>query len=195
MTTNGRLAAGRILIYFTVAVAAATTGFGLYRMWDTTPAVESANQALIAPPGSSIQLVGKQRPDFTLPDIDGKPVSINRWQGKVVLINFWATWCPPCRKEIPAFMEVLKQNAARGFEIIGVAIDDREAVVEFVNQLGVSYPQLIGDQNAAEIAKRYGNLYGALPYSVLIDREGIIRFVKPGELHRELLEIQLNSLL
>lgn len=183
------------LVYLVVALAAATIGFGLYQMWNPAPIAKPATLPPQSSATGSVDPVGQARPEFILPDLENKPVSIRQWEGKVILLNFWATWCPPCREEIPAFMEVLKHYGNRGFEIVGIAVDDREAVLEFTKQLGVDYPQLIGDQNAVEIAERYGNRYGALPYSVLIDRQGIIRFSKPGEFPREQLEAQLESLL
>ncbi len=182
-------------MYLVVALAAATIGFGLYRMWNPPPLAKADTPLFESTVVDSVDPVGNARPEFTLPDLENKPVSISRWDGKVILLNFWATWCPPCREEIPAFMEVSKRYANRGFEIVGVAVDDREAVLKLTQQLGVDYPQLIGDQNAVEIAERYGNRYGALPFSVLIDRQGIIRFSKPGEFPREQLEAKLESLL
>ena len=182
-----------VLIYLAVAVAAATAGFGLYHTWNmaTEPSLQSQGPAL----ANSTELIGQHRPTFTLPDLSHEPISISTWDGNVVLINFWATWCPPCRKEIPAFVETLKQYAHRGFQIVGIAIDNRDAVDEFVKSLDADYPQLMAEENGIELAKRYGNHYGALPYSVLIDRKGIIRFIKPGELRREELETQLERLL
>jgi peroxiredoxin len=184
---------GSRLIYLVVAVGAATAGFGLYHTWSTEKGTRIRPQN--PPVRSATELIGQHRPAFTLRDLDGERVSINRWDGNVVLINFWATWCPPCRKEIPEFVEILNRFEHRGFRVVGIAIDNRDAVKEFVASLDAGYPQLMGEENGLELAKRYGNHYGALPYSVLLDRAGVIRFIKPGELRREELEHQLERLL
>ncbi len=139
--------------------------------------------------------IGAKRPDFGLNDIDGRHRNIDQWGGKVLLINFWATWCPPCRKEIPGFMRVRDEYAARGFEIIGIAIDSPEAVKKYIAQAGVRYPVLIGQAEASQVAKAFGNKLGALPYSVLLDRDGVIRFAKAGELRPEILEAELQKYL
>ncbi len=181
------------LTYIVVAVAAATAGFGLYHMWNkvTVPGVQSQSTSAL----TATELIGQHRPAFTLRDLNDEPVSISDWDGKVVLVNFWATWCPPCLKEIPAFVETLKRHEHRGFQIVGIAIDDRDAVDEFVRSMTAGYPQLMGEESGIALARRYGNRFGALPYSVLVDRAGVIRFIKPGELQREELESQLERLL
>lgn len=135
------------------------------------------------------------RPDFVLPDLEGKPHSIAEWDGKILLINFWATWCPPCRDEIPDFLEVRDAYKDKGFEIVGVAIDDADSVRDFVDVLEIDYPILHGKGDAQAISQRYGNRSGALPYSVLIDREGHIRFSGAGRLPRASLEKAIDSLL
>ena len=178
------------IAYFLVAVVAAIAGFSVYHFGPSKPPEQpSARPDPIT--SGSLELVGSQRPEFSLTDLEGQALSITQWDGLVVLVNFWATWCPPCRKEIPAFMEVLNRYRGRGFQIVGIAIDEPGAVTDFISELGVNYPQLIGEQEAIEVSQLYGNHYGALPYSVLIDRQGIIRFIKPGELKRDTLESHL----
>ncbi|MEN8128726.1 MAG: TlpA disulfide reductase family protein [Pseudomonadota bacterium] len=195
MTENKQRPGLALTTYLVVAMAAVTAGFGLYHLWNKAQAPISMLQPPSAHPTAVLDVVGQHRPQFYLPDLNGQLLSIDQWDGKVVLINFWATWCPPCLKEIPAFIETLEVYGNRGFQIVGVAIDEPEAVIDLINDLGAQYPQLISADNGVELAKRYGNRYGALPYSVLIDREGIIRFTKPGELHREVLESHLEKLL
>ena len=134
-------------------------------------------------------------PALKLKDLDGQLHDLAALKGKVVLVNFWATWCPPCRKEMPAFMELREQYNAQGFEIVGVAIDDPQQVQDFIDTLGVNYPVLHGDVDAMEIAKAYGDRFVTLPYSVLLDREGRIRFIQPGELHKDVLEAEIQALL
>jgi len=117
-------------------------------------------------------------PEFTLKDADGKLVRISDSKGKVVLLDFWATWCGPCKIEIPWFMELQRKNKDRGFEVLGVAMDDDgwEAVKPFAARLGINYRLVIGNDSV-------GTMYGgveALPTTFLIDREGRIAAAHVG---------------
>ncbi len=141
------------------------------------------------------QMVSKIRPDFSLPDVDGKMRSISEWDGKVTVVNFWATWCPPCRREIPAFIELQETYENQGLQFIGVAIDSLEKVQDFIDTMGINYPTLIGENKAIEISNDYGNQFSALPYTAIINRQGNITFVKRGELTREQVEKQIKPLL
>lgn len=134
-------------------------------------------------------------PDFTLPDLDGVNHSIREWDGKVVVLNFWATWCPPCRKETPMFVELQEELGAQGLQFIGIAIDNKEKVTDFVDTFGVNYPMLIGGDNAIKVSKAYGNRYGALPYTVVINRAGVVTHVQRGEFTRELVNQKIRPLL
>lgn len=144
---------------------------------------------------SAIAKKGSKRPDFSLPDLEGKQHSISEWDGKVVLINFWATWCPPCREEMPAFISLKETYGQQGFEIIGIAIDDAGAIADFADDLGVNYPILHGQTDASAVIRLYGNKIGALPFSVLLDRDGIVRFTRAGGLSRQKLESELRKYL
>lgn len=131
--------------------------------------------------------VPDERPVFSLPDTSGQTRSVQEWDGKVLVINFWATWCPPCREEIPEFVALQRKYAGRGLQFVGIAIDEREAVVPFMEAVGINYPVLLGQLTGVELSRDYGNRWGALPYTAVIDREGHIVFVKPGALtHREM---------
>lgn len=139
---------------------------------------------------------GAQAPAFTLPDLEGTPRQIEEWDGRVVLVNFWATWCPPCRKEIPLFMEMQSAHGKAGLTIVGVALDDPHAAAEFARDQGINFPVLVGGEaRAGEVARAYGNPHGSLPYSVLLDREGKVRYIHVGRLHRKTLERELAPLL
>jgi len=151
------------------------------------------NQA--KPVSSAAIQAEKLRPEFSLPDENGKIRNIKEWDGKVLVINFWATWCPPCRKEMPAFIELQEEYGKQGLQFIGVAIDDPEKVVDFMDTYGVNYPMLIGDIKAIEVSKSYGNRFGALPYTVIVSRQGEMTFVQRGELTKEAAEAQIKPLL
>lgn len=121
------------------------------------------------------------RVDFTLPDLDGRPRQLSEWDGDLVLLNFWATWCPPCKKEMPLFQQRYEQYAKRGFTIVAVAVDELEETRAFVDGFGIEFPVLIGQGNAIAVGREYGNQIGALPYTVVIDREGVVRETHRGE--------------
>ena len=128
--------------------------------------------------------IGNQRPEFAAMDLDGNLRNIKEWDGKLILLNFWATWCPPCKKEIPAFIELQKAYGDQNFQIIGIAIDNAEAVAEYAEQIGMNYPSLLAEADGIGLGKRFGNGIGVLPYTVIINREGEISDTIRGELSK-----------
>lgn len=134
------------------------------------------------------------RPDFKLKDLEGKLRDIKEWDGKVIVLNFWATWCPPCKKEMPAFVELQKKHGAKGLQIIGLAIDQKNLVNDFADSIGINYPMLLGELDAVDIAKAYGNARGQLPYTVIINRQKQLVFVKQGEVLKEEIEKIISGL-
>ncbi len=128
-------------------------------------------------------LVGSLRPDFRLDNSNGAAVTPEEFAGKTLLINFWATWCEPCRKEMPMLNELQAQYGAAGLQVIGIALDDVQSVRDFAEKLGISYPILVGATDVMETNRNYGNVTGMLPFSVLVDKEGIIRWQYAGEIH------------
>ena len=145
-------------------------------------------------PGGMAGAEGTMAPDFTLPAARGEgTVSLSEYRGNVVLINFWATWCPPCREEIPAFVQVRDSLHAQGFEIIGVALDEGGAsvVVPFAQEYAISYPLAIGDQ---AVTQRYGGIRG-IPASFLVDREGKIVQKYVGAIDAQTLENAVRAVL
>ncbi|MDD5462290.1 MAG: TlpA disulfide reductase family protein [Methylococcales bacterium] len=124
-------------------------------------------------------------PEFNLPDVSGNPHSISEWQGKILIINFWATWCTPCRKEIPEFIALQEQYAARGLQFIGIAIDDQDAVKKYLTSIKINYPILIGDVTGISLAHQLGNSIDAVPFTIIVDRQGQIVHRHPGEFSKE----------
>ena len=137
------------------------------------------------------------RPDFALATIDGDFRSIEEWDGQVLLINFWASWCIPCRKEMPVFNALRAAYRDQGFEVVGLAADEVEKIRKFLNEVQVDFPIIYGDVfDVMDLSAEYGNSFGGLPFSAFIDREGHIRYMqKPGELTFEAAEKVLKRLL
>jgi len=138
-------------------------------------------------------LGGQHRPLFTLPDLDGQRHSISEWDGKLIVLNFWATWCAPCRKEAPLFVQLQKRYGDRGVQFVGVAVDKVEPVRRFVKEYNVNYPILHGIQNAMDAGALYGDQEGTLPYTVVIGRDGRIRRIFQKRVERVDLEPVLKD--
>lgn len=136
-----------------------------------------------------------KRQNFTLPDLQGIKQDFFQWNNSVVVLNFWATWCPPCRREIPDFVEVYKQYRDQGLVIVGVGTDDRSKVAKFVTQFNIPYPILVGERRAMQVSYDYGNHTGALPYTIVIDKKGIIRYRAGGLMSRQKLLSLVKPLL
>ncbi|MHB8623194.1 MAG: TlpA family protein disulfide reductase [Sulfuricaulis sp.] len=142
-------------------------------------------------PASTLKYGGGAMINFTLPDLDGKPQSLNNWRGKVIVINFWATWCPPCREEIPLLVALQKKYSSGDLQIIGVAVDNKTAVMLYRQSAGINYPVLIGNDDTMDLIAQYGNHTGSIPYSVIIDRSGSVVVRKLGAFSK----LELNSLI
>jgi peroxiredoxin len=166
-----------------LSLAAGLGGYALYELWTGDDDPQAQARASLHSTGQA--LVGEPRPDFSLPDLSGAERRIAEWDGQVVLLNFWATWCPPCRREIPAFVDMQHELGEQGLAVVGVAVDDPDKVRDFVARFGVDYVNLTGGQEASQVSLAYGNRASALPYSVIIARDGRIAHTHAGELPRE----------
>jgi thiol-disulfide isomerase/thioredoxin len=125
------------------------------------------------------------------PDLNGEARRIHDWRGKVVVVNFWATWCEPCREEIPLLIAISEKYGGKGVEVVGIGIDTLAKISEFASKYSIRYPLLVGDARALDILRGLGNTAGGLPYSVVLDRNGTVSSrklgaYKAGELDREL---------
>jgi thiol-disulfide isomerase/thioredoxin len=139
------------------------------------------NSAIEAPPHP---VIPTRLPDFSLSDLSGKSTSITAWSGKSLVINFWATWCAPCRREIPLLKAVAADWAGQDLAVVGIAVDYADKVREFSGRLKIDYPVLIGEQDALEVAAKFGMDSPAFPFTVFTDRRGEIVALFVGELHR-----------
>lgn len=139
-------------------------------------------------PGSALQAditgeVVHKLPDFSLSDLNGEDRSIAEWTGRPLVINFWATWCAPCRREMPLLEALHQERGDQPIEVIGIAIDRLEPVVTFVAESGVTYPILAGQQDAMNVAESFGPEFIALPFTVFTAPGGEILLLHSGELH------------
>jgi thiol-disulfide isomerase/thioredoxin len=132
-------------------------------------------------------------PDFTLPTVDGKQLKLSDYKGKVVIVDFWATWCPPCRKGIPDLIELKKKYGAKGFEVIGISLDTetKNQVPGFVKNNGMNYPVVYGNQNVTQL---YGGIE-AIPTTFVIDKQGKIVATYQGLVPAATFENHLKKLL
>lgn len=173
------------VLFFIVISLAGISGFAMQRYLSKN---ETGQLTMRSNSNASVNNTvidsGQLRPEFAMHDLDGDLRNIKEWDGKVVLVNFWATWCPPCLKEIPYFVELQKEYGEQGLQIIGIAVDDEEAVRAFADEMSINYPIMAGELEAIELSKRYGNRIGGLPYSVLINRKGEITNMIMGDLDK-----------
>jgi thiol-disulfide isomerase/thioredoxin len=122
-----------------------------------------------------------------MPDLEGSQASLAQWRGKVLVVNFWATWCNPCREEIPDFIHLQKEFGDKGIQFVGIAADQVDKVRLFANELQINYPLLIGNYEALDLAKGVGNRISALPFTVVLDRNGRL-------VHRQLGILKVDKL-
>lgn len=169
------------------AVATAAAGAGYLASRKLTP---EASQLPASAAAATDELFALQ-----LPDTAGTPQALSQWRGKVLVVNFWATWCPPCRKEIPDFVAASRSFAGEPVQFVGLSIDSTESVQAFTREFDVPYPLLIASPQVLGLAARFGNPAQALPFTVITDRNGAVRHIKLGTLNRAELEGKIRSLL
>lgn len=121
-------------------------------------------------------------PDIALADLHGIKHKLSEWKGRPLLINFWATWCDPCRREIPLLKALRHERAREGVEVVGIAVDFRDAVQHYSHEMGIDYPVLVGEQDGLDAIAAFG-MDTVFPFTVFADRQGRIVTLKIGELH------------
>lgn len=128
-------------------------------------------------------------------DLKGQSQSMDAWKGKVLVVNFWASWCPPCVEEMPLFQSLQEQFASRGLQFVGIAIDEPDAVRKFLAESPVTYPILMGGQGGEAWALKLGNSMGVLPFSAIFDASGRLVYRKLGAFDEAELSAQIVPLL
>ena len=128
-------------------------------------------------------------------DLQGIDTPLTRWSNRVLVVNFWATWCPPCRKEMPAFSNLQNKLGPSGVQFIGIGIDSPSAIKEYALQYPVSYPLLVGGSEGMDVLRQLGNPNASLPFTLVLDRQGQAIFSTLGMIEEALFEARLQPLL
>ncbi len=134
-------------------------------------------------------------PGFTLKDTDGMVHTSGEWKDKILIVNFWATWCPPCLEEMPTLIDFQTKYSANGVQVIGVAVDNLDQVKSFIATHGINFPVMIGSDDAIAVAQEMGNRISALPYTAIFDNSGKTLYAQPGKITKEVLEKTVKPLL
>jgi len=175
---------GVIALVALVAAGSAAGGYAVRRWWMSS-AADASDTRIRADAIFAARLA----------NLSGGTETLEQWRGRVLVVNFWATWCAPCREEIPLFIQMQKRYGARGLQFVGVAIDQREPVAAFQREFGMNYPVLLGGLEAMELMRSTGNRTGVLPYTLVIDRAGQVASSKLGGLKEDELESLIKRLL
>jgi len=181
----------RFIVGPLIVLIAGGAGFFIYRSTikpeqslTPVPAVPASAENPAAEPVTEKKKVPDTLPDITLANLDGKPTKLRSFAGRPLMVNFWATWCAPCRREIPLLNKIRAQRKAQNAEIVGVEVDFKEDVLKFVNEVPISYPLLMGEEDGLAAAEAFG-MGMAFPFSVFIDSKQRILTIKLGELHED----------
>jgi len=135
---------------------------------------------------TSVETVALSQPlEFSFPDVNGRMLDINAWRGKVLVINFWATWCAPCLQEIPEFMKLQAEYQARGLQFIGISIDEKQPVQEYLQRIGINYPVMVAGDAGIALSQQLGNIINAVPFTLIVNQAGQIIHRQPGELSND----------
>ena len=170
---------GRLLLVLLVAVIATVAGVAVYQLQDKRTA-SSAHGA---------QMLFAAR----LPGMDGKPQAVSEWRGRVLVVNFWATWCDPCREEIPTFIKLQNQYRDPGVLFVGIAVDQRDKVQAYAKEIGMNYPVLIGGLDSMDMARQLGNTKSVLPFTLVVDRKGDMVLSHYGAMSASQLEVAIKK--
>jgi thiol-disulfide isomerase/thioredoxin len=186
--------------YVVVAVVAAAAGFGIYQ-FGIAPKAGVEPRVDVTLPSDAPSAEGSDAddglpetlPDFTLANLEGQPQSIRSWTGKSMIVNFWATWCAPCRREIPLLKKIQAEHGAEGFQIVGVAVDFRDDVLKYAKEIGIDYPLLIGEEDGLEAVTKFGQGSLGFPFTVFTDNQQRVVLFHLGEIHPNQAEVMLAA--
>ncbi len=202
---SSRSRIGALILVIAISALGGYLIYGTLQGWRAAPAAAPAvataggfkpdvvpdSNADTPTPPTAKRAVPDRLPDFELADRAGKPTKLSSFAGRPLLVNFWATWCAPCRREIPLLNELRAERHSQGLEIVGIAVDFREDVLAYVQQTRVDYPLLIGEDDGLAAADAFG-IGLAFPVSIFADSKSEILAVKIGELHRDEAEFILD---
>jgi peroxiredoxin len=130
----------------------------------------------------------------SMKDSSGKQRKMSEWQGKVLLLNFWATWCPPCVSEMPELVALQNELAGKNLQVVGIGIDSPSNIREFAEKHQITYPLLLGGLEGSELSRQFGNQSGGLPFTILIGPDGSVRQTYMGRLNMEKVRADLASI-
>lgn len=159
---------------------AAIIGMGIwfsFHNWSADPSI--SKPAKILP---------QQLPSFSMQDTSGATRHSSEWSGKIVIVNFWATWCPPCLEEMPELVVFQEQYSSQGVQVVGVAVDNLKQVKSFIELYDINFPVVLGQDDAIELGKKMGNRISALPYTAIFDQNGKTLYAQPGKISIDILE-------
>ncbi len=177
----------RVLALFAAVAIVSAAGGGAYQWWSRGGSAADRAQDSKA----AVERVYAAR----LADLKGAMQPLEQWRGQVLVVNFWATWCAPCREEIPGFVRLQERYGSRGLMFVGIALDQPDKVAEFAHEFRINYPLLVGGLETLELLRQAGNRAGVLPYTLIIDRGGNLVSREPGGLKEARLEGILRPLL
>ena len=178
----------RTILILALACLAAAGGWWLQHDWANRMPEQPP-----APAGVKTFAVGDAVSGYALPDLQGRATSLARWHGKTVLLNFWASWCVPCLKEMPLLAEFQRDYAADGMQVVGVAMEQPQSATAFLKRVALGYPILTGIDADPVPTTVFGDTAGLLPYSVLIGRDGRLLETRLGPLDEGLLKDWLKE--
>ena len=183
-------------IIFVAILVAILSGFsGYYFQQISKDDAVSEAQLNTKKSPSPEEVIGMDVAEFSLLDLNGERRYLSEWKGKLIAINFWATWCAPCREEIPAFVELQEKYATQGLQFIGIALQQADEVRDFIEEYNVNYPSLVGGDEVIKVARQLGNNIGAMPYTVIINSKGKIAFTRRGPLSKLEAETAIKNFL
>ena len=170
-------------------LGSAAVGFFGYQFTHRAPDVLTVAPPAAPAPAAAAESPAKRSvpdtlPDVTLGDREGKPTKLSSFGGRPLMVNFWATWCAPCRREIPLLNKIRAERKPQNGEIVGIAVDFRDDVLKFVAKVPMNYPLLIGEEDGLAAAEAFG-MGMAFPFSVFVDGQNRILTIKVGELHED----------